>query len=220
MRERQQQCIMKKQIAKTLNLQYLLYIPKEYDANKKIPLVLFLHGAGERGDDINLVKKWGPPQLVENGKDFPFILVSPQCPAGMWWDFKLEDLYELIQEIKKNYTIDENRVYLTGLSMGGYGSWELAISYPDEFAAVIPLCGGVLRKRFLWRIKDIPIWAFHGGKDDVVLPNETTEAVEILKNQGSDIKLTLYPELGHQIQTTTYDNPDVYKWMLSQKKQK
>lgn len=211
---------MEKQITKTIKLQYLLYIPKGYDKKTKNPLVLFLHGAGERGDDINMVKKWGPPNIVEKGGEFPFLLISPQCPAEMWWDSKIEDLYELVQDIKSRYAIDEDRVYITGLSMGGYGTWEMAISYPDEFAAAIPLCGGVIRKRFLGRIKHLPIWSFHGEKDEVVLPSETVDTVAILKKLGSEVKLTLYPDLGHQIQTTTYDNPEVFKWMLEQKRKK
>jgi len=205
-----------KNVTMTLDLDYLLYLPEGYSADKKYPLVLFLHGAGERGNNLEKVKIWGPPKLVQNGKKFPFILVSPQCPKNVWWDSKMLDLYALLKQIKQEYSVDHNRVYLTGLSMGGYGSWEMAISYPEEFAAVIPLCGGVLRKRMLNKIKDIPIWTFHGEKDMSVLLSETTDAVKILKDMGSDIKVTIYSDLEHQIQSRTYDNPEVYKWMLAQ----
>lgn len=217
---KQAELVMEKKVLRTLKLKYLLYLPKNYELLGKIPLVMFLHGAGERGDNIDKVKLWGPPHLVEEGREFPFILVSPQCPSEMWWDSKMDDLYELLKDIKGRYPVDSERIYLTGLSMGGYGTWEMAISYPDEFAAAIPLCGGVLRKRFLWKIKDLPIWAFHGVKDQTVLVSETTDAVDSLKKLGSDIKLTLYPEGEHNIQTETYNNPELYKWMLAQRRKK
>ncbi|NMB81308.1 MAG: phospholipase, partial [Ignavibacteria bacterium] len=118
---------------------YLLYLPVDYSDNNKFPLLLFLHGAGERGDDLSLVKKLGPPKMIAEGKEFPFVVVSPQCPVNKRWDTKV--LIALIDEIVAKYKIDEDRIYVTGLSMGGNGTWRLATEIPDRLAAVIPICG-------------------------------------------------------------------------------
>ena len=154
-----------KTITKTVGCKYLLYLPKGYGKKKgqEWPLMLFLHGAGERGSDLNKVKKHGPPKLAGAGKDLGFIIVSPQCPDGDWWTEKGEMLIHLLDDIQAGYAVDPNRVYLTGLSMGGYGTWTLGAAYPDRFAAMVPICGG--GKRFqAWKLKDVPVWAFHGGR--------------------------------------------------------
>ena len=124
---------------------YWLYLPEKYNADKKNwPLVLFLHGAGERGDNLDLVKKWGPPKRAAGGEKYPFILVSPQCPSEEWWTSakQITTLDALLNDIVKRYRVDEDRVYATGLSMGGYGTWELAMQFPNRFAAIVPICGG------------------------------------------------------------------------------
>jgi len=126
-----------------VRLNYLLYLPKNYDSKPAWPLVLFLHGAGERGDDLDLVKKHGPPKLVEAGKEFPFVLVSPQCPADHWW--QPQELTALLDEIVEKQKIDKDRIYVTGLSMGGFGTWSLAAYSPKRFAAIVPVCGGSRR---------------------------------------------------------------------------
>lgn len=125
-----------REIIKKVNLKYLLHLPKEYDISSKWPLIFFLHGAGERGEDLELVKKHGIPMLCEKDENFPFIAVSPQCPSDNWWNVYYDDLYYLLNEIKNKYSIDESRIYLTGLSMGGFGTWDFASKYPNEFAAV------------------------------------------------------------------------------------
>src|SRR3954469_24984435 len=132
--------VFEKQVPVRLN--YLLFLPEGYsnDSDKKWPLMLFLHGAGERGSDVNKVKVHGPPRIVEKRKDFPFIVVSPQCPADSWW--RTFELNALLDEIQSQYKVDPDRVYLTGLSMGGFGTWELATQYPQRFAAIAPICGG------------------------------------------------------------------------------
>ncbi|WP_448635594.1 carboxylesterase family protein [Pedobacter panaciterrae] len=126
----------------TNELKYLLYLPENYnkDDQQKFPVVLFLHGSGERGDDVSKVAVNGLPKLIADGKKFPFIVVSPQVPEGERWEST--DLMRLMKDIKKKYRIDEDRLYLTGLSMGGYGSWDMAMKYPQMFAAVVPICGG------------------------------------------------------------------------------
>lgn len=203
-----------KKITKTLSCKYLLFLPEGYGKEKKRwPLMLFLHGAGERGDDLNKVKVHGPPKIVETRKDFPFIVVSPQCPEGDWWTKKTEMLINLLDYIIANYDVDTERVYLTGLSMGGYGSWALASEYPDRFAAVVPICGGGNRIMSIF-LKDTPIWAFHGAKDSVVPVEESKELVEAINARGGNAKLTIYPEANHDSWTETYNNPEVYDWLL------
>ncbi|MCX5638501.1 MAG: alpha/beta hydrolase-fold protein, partial [Planctomycetota bacterium] len=127
--------VFEKRITKTVKCQYLLFLPEGYGQKKQHwPMILFLHGAGERGSDLNLVKKHGPPKIVEGQKDFPFIVVSPQCPAGDWWTDKNEVLINLLDDVVARYDVDAERIYLTGLSMGGFGTWTLASAYPDRFA--------------------------------------------------------------------------------------
>ena len=134
---------MKLQRPVVMKIDYLLYLPKDYGKTQdKWPLMIFLHGAGERGSDLNKVKVHGPPKLVERGKGLPFIIVSPQCPSGHWWPTKVETVMALIDDIVEKYNVDESRIYLTGLSMGGYGTWAIACAHPERFAAIVPICGG------------------------------------------------------------------------------
>lgn len=203
-----------------VELKYLLYLPAEYGSSKKKwPLILFLHGAGERGEDVQMVAKHGPPKLVAAGKQLPFIIVSPQCPQWEWWPNALQvaALDGLLKEIVANYRVDTDRLYLTGLSMGGFGSWKLATEYPTRFAAVAPVCGkGDPTKAKL--IKDLPIWVFHGAKDPVVPIANSKDMVDALKQCGSDVKFTIYPEAQHDSWTETYDNPELYDWFLQHKR--
>jgi len=204
-----------RQISKTVTCDYLLHLPKDYGKkNTSWPLLLFLHGAGERGSDLNRVKKHGPPKLIERGKDLPFIVVSPQCPAGQWWPELLDTLSALLDEVESSYTVDRERVYLTGLSMGGFGTWSLACQQPDRFAAIAPICGGGP-----WylanRLKETPVWAFHGAKDTVVPMRLSEEMIHAIQRHGGDAKLTVYPEANHDSWTLTYDNPELYTWLLS-----
>ncbi len=196
---------------------YLLYVPKEKPGSGEYPLMLFLHGAGERGNNLELVKVHGPPSFVNEDSDFPFVVVSPQCNEHDDWH--AGPLLKLLDTIEAKVPIDKNRVYVTGLSMGGYGTWDLAQIAPDRFAAIAPICGG---SRFELEkidvLKDMPIWAFHGAKDQVVSPSETERLVDRLKSLGSDVKFTLYPEATHDSWTQTYENPELYEWLLSNSK--
>ncbi|NQX41189.1 prolyl oligopeptidase family serine peptidase [Pedobacter steynii] len=196
---------------------YLLYLPEGYqqDSLKKFPLVLFLHGSGERGNDLEKVKINGLPKLVEAGRKFPFILVSPQAHAGEGWESK--DLMRLMRSLQKKYRIDEDRLYLTGLSMGGFGSWDMAIKYPGLFAAVIPVCGGGDSSK-VWLMRNTPTWAFHGAKDDAVPLKASQEMVEALRHHNPAVKFTVYPDAGHDSWTAAYNTDSLYTWMLSQKK--
>jgi predicted peptidase len=215
----QSEQMFQKEITKTVRLGYLLYLPKGYGEKKeqKWPLMLFLHGAGERGSDLNLVKKHGPPKLIDQGKEFPFIVVSPQCPTSSWWPEQVDALVALLDEIQSKYAVDADRVYLTGLSMGGFGTWTLATRYPDRFAALAPICGGG-DKYLVSRLKKVPVWVFHGAKDPVVPLQASTDMVEALKRAGGNVQFTVYPEAQHDSWTETYNNPKLYEWFLSQRR--
>ena len=199
----------------TARLDYLLSLPADYDkSSKSWPLVLFLHGSGESGNDLAKVKAHGPPKLVETNGPFPFILVSPQSP-GHGWNPDL--LNGLLDSVIKQYRVDTDRVYLTGLSMGGYGTWSLAAAHPEKFAAIAPICGGG-NPADAAKLARLPIWVFHGAKDNTVPLKRSEEMVEALKAAGGNPKFTVYPEAGHDSWTATYDNPEFYHWLLAQKR--
>ena len=200
-----------------VELDYLLYLPEGYEQQDRWPLMLFLHGAGERGHDLALVKKHGPPKLIDEGKTFPFIVVSPQCPSGSWWSAKPLELTALLDEVSAKYKVDADRIYLTGLSMGGFGTWTLAAYTPQRFAAIVPICGGgePLMTRMLG---NVPSWVFHGAKDPVVPLKRSEDMVEALKRVNRNVQFTVYPEALHDSWTETYDNPELYKWLLQQKR--
>lgn len=198
-------------------LQYLLYIPQgEARPADKLPLVLFLHGGGEGGSDIEKVKKHGLPKLIEEGKQFPFIVVSPQNPSEtQFWDD--QQIIRLLDELEAELPVDPSRIYLTGLSRGGYGAWRLAIQNPDRFAALVPISGGGAVP-YAKKLKDVPAWVFHGAKDSVIPVNESQRMVDALRDSGGDVKFTIYPEAKHDAWTKTYENPDLYDWLLRQKR--
>lgn len=205
---------LEKVIQKTVRLNYLLYLPEEYESSGETqwPLVLFLHGMGERGDDVMTIKKHGLPKLADQRK-FPFVIVSPQCPPHTYWTAEIDGLKALVEEIADRYRIDRKRIYVTGLSMGGFGTWELASSYPNLFAAIAPICGGGTAAKAA-ALKDVPVWAFHGAKDDVVPLSASEKMVQAVNAAGGNAKLTVYPDLDHDSWTVTYDNPELYEWLL------
>jgi predicted peptidase len=211
--DRQNACELNRPIRVTMK--YLLYLPKDYEQKPSWPLMLFLHGSGGRGDDLTLVKKSGPPKLIEAGKEFPFIVVSPQCPKDRRWE--PVELSALLDEISEKHKVDQDRIYVTGLSMGGFGTWSLAAYQPNRFAALVPICGGgepITAKLFACA----PVWVFHGAKDTTVPLKRSEEMVEALKKQGGDPKFTVYPEAKHDSWTETYANPQLYEWLLQQKR--
>ncbi len=216
--ERQTANHFEKEIKITLPANYLLYLPKDYNAsNENFPLVLFLHGAGERGTDIEKVKTHGLPKLINQGKDFPFIVVSPQCPDNIFWNIDI--LIALLNDVVAKYRVDTNRIYVTGLSMGGHGTWELAMRQPNRFAAIAPVCGWADTSKAC-SIAHIPIWVFHGAKDVVVPIAASEQMVEKLKSCGANVKFTVYPEANHDAWTETYNNEELYKWFLEQSLEK
>lgn len=199
---------------------YLLYLPKDYDAtsDKLVPAMLFLHGRGESNGTLSQVAAWGPPKLVRAGLDLPLLVVSPQCPKEDLWnsEVQLKRLIELMDEITSNYAIDENKMYVTGLSMGGDGSWALSALHPKKFAAVVPICG-VGEVQTAEQIKDIPIWVWHGEQDPAVPFGKSVAMVNAIKEAGgTSIKFTTLEGVGHNCWAAAYATPQLYRWMLEQ----
>ena len=205
------------QIVKTVKLEYLLSLPKNYrSSKKKFPLILFLHGSGESGNHLELVKVHGLPKMLEAGLELPCIVVSPQCPAETWWDAEILGL--LLDDLEKKLHVDPDRIYVTGLSMGGFGTWELAMRFPKRFAAIVPICGGG-EPFFTSEITHLPIWVFHGAKDDVVPLEYSQRMVNALKKYGNkNLKFTVYKNAAHDSWSKAYANPKLYEWLLEQKR--
>lgn len=217
-----------KQVAQSLvipalageKLGYLLFLPKDYGTNnRKWPVMLFLHGSGERGDDLERVKIHGPPKLVDERPDFPFIVISPQCPSDRSWNGEVQShlLAELLDSVLTRFNADPERVIVTGLSMGGFGSWSLVARHPNRFAAAVPICGGG-DPDDAHKLKSTPFWVFHGAKDTGVPLKLSEDMVGAVQKVGGNAKLTIYPEAGHDSWTETYKNEAVYDWMLAQRR--
>lgn len=209
---------MARQVAKSLDLKnininsYLLYLPKNYEDSRLFPTIIFLHGAGERGVNINDLKRTGLPQKLESEKDFPFIVISPQCLPKSYWNIDM--LNDFLDEVLQQYKIDRERLYLTGLSMGGYGTWLWAINNPEKFAAIAPICGGGSTKE-VHKLRGLPIWTFHGAKDEIVPISESVKMVKALEDNNIQVKFTIYPDAKHDSWTETYNNPELYSWFLN-----
>lgn len=198
-----------------ITTRYLLHVPEppsDAAAPDHWPLVLFLHGAGERGEDLNRVRSYGPPKRIDDGAYFPFICVSPQCWENERWS--VATLAALLDSVVDEQRADRARMYVTGVSMGGFATWALAIAHPRRFAAIAPVCGGG-DPSAVCAIAAVPVWTFHGAKDDVVPAQRTEEMVNALRACGGDVRFTTYPEAGHDSWTETYNNPDLYEWLLS-----
>lgn len=203
-------------ITKRVQLNYLSYVPEDYSTtNKKFPLILFLHGSGERGSDLQVVKKHGPIRLVSEGRKLPFVIIAPQCPDRRGWD--ADELIGLLNDVEKKFRIDRSREYLTGLSMGGYGTWALLAAQPNRFAAAAPICGGGDPKS-VGTFAKVPLWVVHGDKDPAVNIQQSIDMVEALKNVGAKPIFTVIPGGGHDVWTDFYASDDFYKWLLTFKK--
>ena len=198
------------------DLPYLLALPSGYqESAEPWPLLLFLHGAGERGEDLDLLSVHGPIRQVEDGAAPPFVVVAPQCPAYSTWTCELSSLANLVTLIAATHWIDPARIYVTGLSMGGTGTWALTARYPDRFAAAAPICGSWLPESAP-RISTLPVWTFHGEDDDNIPISHTEKVVTALKQLGSPVRFTRYPGVGHNSWTTAYNDPELYEWLLAQ----
>jgi predicted peptidase len=195
-------------------------LPKNYDGSaNKWPLILFLHGRGESTGPLSTVKKWGVPEFIDHGVDFPYIVASPQCPPSpKSWSEPEEQalLLALLGHLTNAFKVDTDRIYLTGLSMGGFGSWRLAADHPDLFAAVVPICGGGDPKD-ADKLKGLPIWAWHGVADPAVPVQRSIDMVDALKKAGSTtVRLTTLEGIGHVSWQAAYASPDLYLWLDKQ----
>lgn len=197
-------------------LGYWTYRPKAEKPAAGWPLLVFLHGAGERGADLDLVKKHGPPRLAGQKPELEsFFMLAPQCPTGRWWDTVA--VKDLIDQTLAAQPVDAKRIYITGISMGGFATWTLLKDYPDLMAAAVPICGGG-DPASVARFKAVPVWAFHGDKDEAVPVQRSIDLVEALKKEKGNIRFTLYPGVTHDSWTRSFDNPELYSWLLGQRK--
>ena len=206
---------MKLELGEGESIDYLLYLPYDYEPGKEFPFMLFLHGRGESNGPLSILKTWGPPRLIEQGKKFPHIIASPQCPKETRWEQSVEQtrLDLLLRHLLEKWPINEGRMYLTGLSLGGHGSWTLAARHPDMFAAVAPLCG---RGNPVdgEKLVDVPIWAWHGLADTVVPPSGTEDMVKAIKAAGgTQIRYTSLEGVGHNGWSAAYSTPQLFQWM-------
>ncbi len=202
---------------------YSIYLPEGYTESKKYPLIVALHGAGERGngkDELWYVEKIGICKSVKLGLfDGECIIFAPQCNHPYVWNQQVFALKELIDEIIAGYSVDENKVSVTGMSMGGFGTWEMALTYPEMFSAIAPVCGGGMA----WRVpalKGMPIWAFHGDNDATVNISNSVEMVNAARNYSSQVKFTVFTNVGHNSWDSAYLDTNVIDWLLSHDRRK
>ena len=194
-------------------LRYMIRYPKGFTSDKQYPAIFCLHGAGGRGNNIEVLI--GNPFFKETATlaDFPFVLVAPLCTENTWFDL-FPNLKDLVRHTAALPFVDEKRLYMMGASMGGYATWQLAMSMPEYFAAIVPICGGSM----YWnaaRLLNVPVWAFHGGKDPVVFPEESEKMVTAVNKAGGNAKLTVFPDAAHDAWTPAYSDPALYEWFLS-----
>jgi pimeloyl-ACP methyl ester carboxylesterase len=196
-------------------MDYLVYTPDGYCCSlSRWPLILFLHGAGAVGHDIDRVRREGLCRRIEAKWSLPFVVVAPQSPVGGW---DVGALNVLLGEVLQRYRINEDKVYLTGQSMGGYGAWAMAAAHPERFAAVAPVCGGG-DPAWAERLRSVPIWAFHGAEDTVIPPDESRRMVAAIERAGGEVSLTIYPGVGHDAWTKTYADGRFYDWLLAHRR--
>jgi predicted peptidase len=196
-------------------LPHLLYVPAMLHNNgcQLWPLMVFLHGSGERGTDIELVKTHGPPKRLASGTELPFIVASPQLPADSRWSGA--QIIALIDHLTETTPVDRKRIFLTGLSLGGHGVWEIGAESPDRFTALAPVCGrGDITAAC--RLREIPIWAFHGDSDEVVPVTDQQSMVDAVRGCGGEVRFSIYENVGHDSWGRTYEDPEFYRWLLSQ----
>lgn len=205
------------------SIPYLIYLPEEFDAQapKKWPVILFLHGRGESRGPLSIVAKWGPPRMAARGDDLPYIIISPQCPADQRWTSpeQMEGVLTLLEHITKNFPADTSRIYLTGLSMGGYGCWKHAAVNGKLFAAVAPICGAGNPEDGA-KLKHLPVWAFHGTEDGAVPHQRSVEMIEAInKAGGRKARFTSLKHVGHNSWSAAYATPELFGWFDRNRRQ-
>ncbi len=207
---------------KTINteiFEYYLYYPAAYEerTDQEFGLLLFLHGGGESGGELEEVKKHGPPKMMAEGYPFPFLVLAPQNPhKRKWWN--IEAVLKLVDSVIANNRVDPKRIYLTGLSRGGSAAWNLAVQYPEKWAALAVVCGMAPEPYAHWIDKKLPIWVFHGADDPVISVSESDHMVKKLKEMNYDVQYTRYDRVGHDSWIKAYRNDDLYDWMAQQKR--
>jgi predicted peptidase len=199
---------------------FVVYVPHMYDPGRAWPVIVFLHGVGESGDDGLSPTDVGLGHAIRTWPErFPCLAVFPQCPRKTLWGKDFEDVDVALAQTQKEYNLDPHRIYLTGLSLGGYGAWVYGAQRADIFAALMPICGGG-RVEDAPRLANVPIWAFHGAEDTVVEPSESRKIVEAVKRAGGMVKYTEYPDIKHNAWDNAYGDPRVIKWLLKQTKER
>lgn len=197
---------------------YLLYLPEGYGKeNKRWPLILYLHGKSLRGNDLEMLKSYGLAALLEKNLAIPFVVISPQCPDDRYWLTEDETLDRLLDHVASTYAIDQERIYVTGHSMGGRGTWLLAYKYPEKFAAIVPMSDAPLDDAWARQVAKVPAWVFHGTKDDLEPFERTQQFVDTLTKLGAEVKLSALPGRDHYI-LDTYENQEIYDWLLQHKR--
>jgi predicted peptidase len=199
-------------------VKYVLFVPADYKGDKEYPVILFLHGAGEKGSDGKKQARGGLAPAIRRDKSFPFIAIFPQ--AENTWRAGSADAKRalaILDQVMKEYKTDPKRVYLTGLSMGGFGTWSIAAATPERWAAIVPICGGG-SPATAEKIKDIPCWCFHGDADPTVKVESSRAMIEALKKAGAEPKYTEYPGVGHNSWDKAYATKELYDWLLMQKR--
>lgn len=200
------------------NFKFVKYLPRDYDETKKYPMVFFLHGAGERGNDLDVASRHGYMKYVrEEGKEYPFIFIAPQCPEGKYWGCYIESLIAFLDYICESLPIDMDRVYLTGLSMGGTGTWMLAMAEPERFAAIAPICGSGI----YWYgevLINTPVYMYHGDCDEIVPITESVNMLNSINKRGGNAQLKICYGVGHNAWDIAYDGDELMNWMLAQRK--
>ena len=200
-------------------IRYYLYFPRDYvrETEKNFPLLLFLHGGGEAGGKLEDLQISGPPSMIVEGKEFPFLILAPQHPhKRKFWNTAA--VMQLLDTVIANNRVDPKKIYLSGLSRGGSAAWEMAVQYPQVFAALAVVCGMTPLPYASWLDRDLPIWVFHGEKDSVIPVTESEMMVEKLKEMGREVRFTKYPNVGHDAWTKAYENDELYNWLVKQQR--
>ena len=204
---------MQYEVSKFEHIQYVTRYPNGYEPEKKYPILLFFHGAGTRGNDVHVLLNNPFFRITDQHVDLPFITIAPLCSANTWFDLYPTIARLIIKTCRETYA-DPRRIYAMGASMGGYLTWQMAMSMPEVFAAIVPICGGGM----YWnaaRLVYVPVWAFHGKKDSTVFAEESEKMVNAVNRCGGNARLTMYPENGHDAWSDTYSKREVFEWLLT-----
>ncbi|EGT3616112.1 hypothetical protein FHH43_07685 [Clostridium perfringens] len=203
-------------IEKSISLNYIVNLPEEYHSNqnKIFPVILFLHGIGERGDDIDKVKKYGIHRYLKD-MEIPFIVISPQCHDNNFWDRHFSDIEILLEKVKRDYRADMSKVCITGVSLGAYGAWNFVMQRPNLFSSIVSIAGGSMLPKYAESIKHIPAYIAHGSEDREVDVNESIKIAKALASVGGKVELNIVPKAGHKLCTKIFEDSNLYKWIAN-----